>query len=543
MSAPTSADGGPAAGYYPDPSIPGYVRYWNGAAWVPGTSMPAPPGSEAAAQASAPGPAAPGPAASGSPVSGSSASRSGDGAGGTSAAQPFEETGPVFFDEDPSAGVADGPDAVPGTSLVPQEPASAWGADVSRQAGFGGEHDHRVSWGSPEPDPRVPGPSSPADPSELSAAPPTGLTGLTPLPGARSGADAGASVPAVPSPGPLPGPLPSRSVDESGRHGAPARQVPPVDGAAAVRALAAARRAKEQGDDGAPGDGAEGTLSIRAVPAQERRSASRGRLAAGAAPAALPGGPAQAPEAVPGRAAGPVPGAAPAAGATPWAQQVHALAETAGPAAQAPSPAASPAHSPSPFSASGPPGAEPPVVPWKPPKDDPFQAAARAQASARPAGLGRRFVARLIDSVVVGAVTGAVAVPLALRARTHIDGEIDSARQAGRTVTVYLLDGTTGVYLAVAVAALLVVGVLYEALPTARWGRTLGKRICRLTVRDIESFDPPGFRAALARWLLYGVLGLLVVGVLNVLWCLFDRPWRQCWHDKAAHTFVAGPTG
>jgi hypothetical protein len=26
---------------------------------------------------------------------------------------------------------------------------------------------------------------------------------------------------------------------------------------------------------------------------------------------------------------------------------------------------------------------------------------------------------------------------------------------------------------------------------------------------------------------------------VNVLWCLFDRPWRQCWHDKAAHTFVA----
>ncbi|RST11462.1 DUF2510 domain-containing protein, partial [Streptomyces sp. WAC05950] len=29
-------------GYYPDPSIPGYIRYWNGAAWVPGTSRPAP---------------------------------------------------------------------------------------------------------------------------------------------------------------------------------------------------------------------------------------------------------------------------------------------------------------------------------------------------------------------------------------------------------------------------------------------------------------------------------------------------------------------
>ncbi|WP_398660804.1 DUF2510 domain-containing protein [Streptomyces misionensis] len=44
MSAPTPAPGDdrPREGYYPDPSIPGYVRYWNGTAWVPGTSRPAP---------------------------------------------------------------------------------------------------------------------------------------------------------------------------------------------------------------------------------------------------------------------------------------------------------------------------------------------------------------------------------------------------------------------------------------------------------------------------------------------------------------------
>ncbi|MBW5486717.1 DUF2510 domain-containing protein, partial [Streptomyces bambusae] len=33
-------------GYYPDPSIPGYIRYWNGASWVPGTSRPAAPADE-----------------------------------------------------------------------------------------------------------------------------------------------------------------------------------------------------------------------------------------------------------------------------------------------------------------------------------------------------------------------------------------------------------------------------------------------------------------------------------------------------------------
>ncbi|MEU7052701.1 RDD family protein, partial [Streptomyces eurythermus] len=69
---------------------------------------------------------------------------------------------------------------------------------------------------------------------------------------------------------------------------------------------------------------------------------------------------------------------------------------------------------------------------------------------------------------------------------------------------------------------------------------TLGKKLCGLEVRDIEAHEPPTFGPALRRWLVFSVPGLLVVGVVGVLWCLFDRPWRQCWHDKAAHTFVAG---
>ncbi|RAG82019.1 hypothetical protein DN069_29950, partial [Streptacidiphilus pinicola] len=32
----------PAPGYYPDPSIPGFVRYWDGEAWTPGSARPAP---------------------------------------------------------------------------------------------------------------------------------------------------------------------------------------------------------------------------------------------------------------------------------------------------------------------------------------------------------------------------------------------------------------------------------------------------------------------------------------------------------------------
>ena len=168
-----------------------------------------------------------------------------------------------------------------------------------------------------------------------------------------------------------------------------------------------------------------------------------------------------------------------------------------------------------------------------------FVQAARAQASARPAGLGRRLFARIIDTVVLGALVGAASFPFVTAALDHIDGKIEAAKQSGVTVQVWLLDATTAVQFGIALAALLVIGVLYEALPTAKWGRTLGKKLCGIEVRDIEAHQPPRFGASLRRWLVYSVLGLLVLGVLNVLWCLFDRPWRQCWHDKAARTFVA----
>ncbi|MEB3962523.1 RDD family protein, partial [Streptomyces kunmingensis] len=207
----------------------------------------------------------------------------------------------------------------------------------------------------------------------------------------------------------------------------------------------------------------------------------------------------------------------PGGGSPSWAQQVHQLAS--------PQQAAEP---------------EGPVTPFKPVAEDPFLAAAQAQASARPAGLGKRFVARLIDTLVLGAVTAAVAVPLGTRAFDHIDGKIDAAKASGRQVTVWLLDGTTATYLGIVLAVLLLFGVLYEALPTAKWGHTLGKKLMGLSVREIEGSDSPTFGAALRRWLAYAVLLVLGIGVLGVLWGAIDRPWRQCLHDKVARTFVAG---
>ncbi|MFE5033008.1 RDD family protein [Streptomyces sp. NPDC056683] len=455
MTAPTPAPGDerPREGYYPDPSIPGYVRYWNGAAWVPGTSRPAPSDGE---------PLVPPP---------------GSHSAGPTAPAAVEETGPHFFDEDPRPGGASG-----------------WTAEGS-------------AWGS---DPRVAG--APAQPDGRSSR----TDGMASIPPADQGDQAdqgdldsgGTFIFRRPTVGPAGTPPGARPPMDDGT-----LTFRPVRGEGTPNPGAGAAGFGAQGPVGAPGAAGPARPGFGAGKAAAARAAAAQPPAA-QPPAAQPPAAAAAPQAV-APAVPPQQSAAPMAsgaggGQSSWAQQVHQLA------------------------------GDQQVAPWKPPVEDLFQAAARRQAAARPAGLGKRFAARLVDSLVVGAVTAAAAVPFGTKAANHVQDKIDAAKLSGRTETVWLLDGTTGLYLGIVLAVLLVAGVLYEVLPTARWGRTLGKKLFGLEVRDIEGHEPPTFGGALRRWLVYTVPGLLGIGIVGVAWCLFDRPWHQCWHDKAAHTFVAG---
>ncbi|MFJ4952202.1 RDD family protein [Streptomyces sp. NPDC088760] len=579
MSAPTPAPGDdrPREGYYPDPSIPGYVRYWNGASWVPGTSRPAPKDGE---------PLTPPP-------------------GARPALPAVEETGPHFFDEDPldvpqqggtgvsgaagqpgavgrpdaagqGAGGQGGPGAqwvqagrgaqgahwgepgVPGQvdragqagqaaqagqvaqgaqwnqsaqSAQPGLPGQSggpaqWGgsgqpgrtaqpgqpgqsAQGAQSAGFGGDAGRGGAWGA---DPRVPADSSGGPDGRATAR----TDGAATIPPAEDDA---------PDPGtfifrrPIPGPAAART-DDGTMTFRPVPSGTPGPSAAPAPSGTPGPAPAPAPESGSPGFGAQGPVG---APAGSGFGAGKAAAARAAGDQAPPAQGAQAPQPAPAVPLQAGPGQAAASG-TPltsgagggqasWAQQVHQLAGG---------------------------GDEQPVAPWKPPVEDLFQAAARRQASARPAGLGKRLAARLIDLLAVGALTSAAAVPLGMRAVDHVQQKIDAARLSGREVTVWLLDGTTGTSLGIVLAVLLLAGVLYEVLPTVKWGRTLGKKLCGLEVRDIEGHEPPTFGPALRRWLVLSVPVLLVVGIVGVLWCLFDRPWRQGWHDKAAHTFVAG---
>lgn len=502
MSAPTPAPGDdrPREGYYPDPSIPGYVRYWNGAAWVPGTSRPAPTDGE-----SLPAPSGAAPTASAAPV-----------------APVVEETGPVFFDEEPmpspDAAPTPAPEADASQHGSRPEPASAWQADAARQAGLGGEQERRVSWGGPEQQNAsgASGASGTRDPRVPSEPPPAEGPGTVQIRAVKPGAS---GAPSKPEPELEPEP---KSEPESRVEGTVTFRRP----TGPVRPAAAAPQAPEpapaSSPSPSPSPGTEGTMAIRALRPKPSESSQVPRQAAAPAPAQAPA-PAPAPEPAPAQPTVPQQGGAavspvtsgPGGGSPSWAQQVHQLADADG-------------------------QQQPPVVPWKPVANDPFLAMAQNQAAGRPAGLGKRFAARLIDTIILLTVTGAAALPLGTKAADHVDSKIDAVKMSGEKATVWLLDGTTAGYLGMVLGVLLVFGVLYEVLPTAKWGRTLGKRVLGIQVRDMEEHEAPTFGVALKRWLVFAVPGILVIGVVGVLWGLFDRPWRQCWHDKAARTFVAG---
>ncbi|KAB7849875.1 RDD family protein [Streptomyces mobaraensis] len=571
MSAPIpgSAGSSPGAGFYPDPSIPGYIRYWSGTAWVPGTSRPAPADGEPL-PGPPPGLPVPPPAVPQGPTP---PARQGPGPSTPrrTGVASSNETGPVFLDEEPAAGAVDGVRA----ERDPWEAGNGradgrvggTGYGDGYERGYGGGATPAASpsgmpggWSGDGPvaERSVPGGRDPRLPDAAAA---RGGQGTVDLGGRTAPAGPGGGEAWHRAPDPTPRPVTARPLPQQAQAQAQAQAQEPMQGRPSSPAGPQVRGQAP----GVPGPSPYGGWTPQEQPQRPQQPhqppSQRQQPQHQPQPQAQPAP--QHPQPVhPAHQAPPQqqqqpqsqPQPQPQAQSLPVQQSAAAphpaSVRQAAPAGPQPTPAPQSASAAQPLpaqqavpaqqaAAPAPQAAAP--APWKPPAENPFLLAARQEG--RPAGLGRRLAARLIDTVVLGGAVAAVAVPLWAKAVSHIDEKVDRAKRSGETVTVWLLDGTTGTYLAIVLGALLLGGVLYEVLPTATWGRTPGKKLCGVRVLDIESHDTPSFAAALRRWLVYSLLGVVAVGVLNAVWCLFDRPWRQCWHDKAARTFVASGRG
>ena len=138
-------------------------------------------------------------------------------------------------------------------------------------------------------------------------------------------------------------------------------------------------------------------------------------------------------------------------------------------------------------------------------------------------GLGRRLSARIIDTVLL-AIVG---VPLSLVAYAG-----SSHDRTARTVGVDVV--------------LALVGFVYEGLMlTLSRGQTVGKKVMRIRVAVLANGAVPSGSTGWIRSAVYWLPGIFsalcipaLFSLLNILWCTWDRPYRQCLHDKAAKTVV-----
>jgi len=86
-----------------------------------------------------------------------------------------------------------------------------------------------------------------------------------------------------------------------------------------------------------------------------------------------------------------------------------------------------------------------------------------------------------------------------------------------------------------------VVSLLYQLPQNKAWGRTLGKRALGIRIRPLAADLPLSWGQVIARWGVFEAFSIVLGGLpllLDCLWPLWDKPWRQALHDKAARTIV-----
>jgi uncharacterized RDD family membrane protein YckC len=141
-------------------------------------------------------------------------------------------------------------------------------------------------------------------------------------------------------------------------------------------------------------------------------------------------------------------------------------------------------------------------------------------------GFWIRFMARLIDIVIVGIPAGIVFGTWGWIQYGLLGGGPDSA--AHDLVSAIGLIGT---------ALVLVGAVLYQILLWAKTGATVGQRVLGLQVVDASTGGPITLSTAGARWI-GQLLDTFFCGLpIGYIWAAFDRR-KQTWHDKFAGTVV-----
>ncbi|MGW7415600.1 RDD family protein [Streptomyces sp. NPDC054863] len=148
------------------------------------------------------------------------------------------------------------------------------------------------------------------------------------------------------------------------------------------------------------------------------------------------------------------------------------------------------------------------------------------------APLGKRFLARLVDLLIVAIPLAIIGIPFGTYERitktTDDFGDTITEVSSGKSLVFQLLS--------------IVVYLAYDTYMTKKSGQTVGKRLLGLRVAMLNDGSVPQTNAALMR---AAVLLLPALICCPCLWWIItlvmiavDKPYKQGLHDKAAKTVV-----
>lgn len=157
------------------------------------------------------------------------------------------------------------------------------------------------------------------------------------------------------------------------------------------------------------------------------------------------------------------------------------------------------------------------------------------------ADAGKRFLARLLDGLIVGVPTGIIGYIIMFAMLASAMDDMMQSSFAGQPASPPVGAVWGGVF----VYILIVFGgyFLYDWLMHAfAGGQTVGKKVVKIRVVRLDG-APLSAGSVAARSAVFA-LPPLVLGcgglfyLINVLSLLWDKPYQQCYHDKAAKTVV-----
>lgn len=133
------------------------------------------------------------------------------------------------------------------------------------------------------------------------------------------------------------------------------------------------------------------------------------------------------------------------------------------------------------------------------------------------ANRGKRLLARIIDALIIGIPVGLIA---GLIAGFDYDDNNTNVWQGGLYTLIYFI---------------------YEGVMLSKSGQTIGKKVMKIRVAMLRDGAVPTGSSAWGRAAVYQLPTLVpclgtLFWLVNVLFCTWDQPYRQCLHDKTVKT-------